>query len=226
MALPCESALVATSAKHSEVFDQDTRAEKVVVLVTLSNYQNMLRMYANIDNCEVVPLLFSEEDLCRNDIKSWIDIEGDPQIHEQAKELVDDHLYFNMVDPFNYTEFCKRLFDGCIDNPRMKAFFNTRLGKLDSFIFEKLKEPLQNKSFLDNFIPLKKLFRSGVAVVVDLSDPLLGAKMASELFNIILGVYTRIGLKSNLNNETESNVHKLVILDEAHKVKFVNQICI
>ncbi|CAI2165200.1 16704_t:CDS:2 [Funneliformis geosporum] len=217
MTLPCDSALLATSAKHSGVFDQETRAEKVVVLVTLSNYQNMVKLYANFENCEIIPLLFSEKDLCRNDIKSWVDIVGDSQIHEQAKELVEDILYFHMDDKFNYDDFCVRLYDGCKDNHRMRSFFSTRLGKLDTFIVDKLKESLQNKNFFDSFIPLEEMFRSGVAIVVDLSDSLLGAKMASELFNIILGVYTRSNLKSNLNNGTEYNVRKLVVLDEAHK---------
>ncbi|RIA88320.1 hypothetical protein C1645_775221 [Glomus cerebriforme] len=224
MALPCESALVATSAKHSGMFDQDTRAERVVVLVTSSNYQNMLRLYANIDNCEVIPLLFSENDLCSNDIESWINIEGeDAQMHEQAKELINNILYFHTHDQFNYTEFCTQLYNGCFNNPRMKTFLNTRLSKLDSFIVEKLKGNLQIKSFIDKFIPLKDLFQPGVAVIVDLSDPLLGAKMASELFNIILGIHTRCNLKSSLIDKTESYVRKLVVLDEAHKVKFIVQ---
>jgi hypothetical protein len=223
MTLPCESALVATPSKNSRMFDQDTRAGKVIILVTLSNYQNMLRLYANIGNCEVIPLLFSENDLCSNDIKSWINTEGgDAQIHEQVKELVSDTLYFCTNGQFNYTEFCIQLYNGCINNPRMKTFLKTRLGILDSFIVEKLKDNLnlQIKSFTDKFVSLKELFQPGVAVIVDLSDPLLGAKIASELFNIILGIYTRCNLKSSVV-ETESYVRKLVVLDEAHKVKCI-----
>ncbi|GES98703.1 hypothetical protein GLOIN_2v1657842 [Rhizophagus clarus] len=216
MTLPCESAFVATPAKHSRMFDQDTRAEKVIILVTLSNYQSMLKLYANIGNCEVIPLLFSENDLTSNDIKSWINIEGeDAQIHEQVKELINDTLYFCTNGQFNYTEFCIQLYNGCINNPRMKTFLKTRLGKLDSFIVEKLKDNLNlQKSFTDKFVSLKELFQPGVAVIVDLSDPLLGAKIASELFNIILGIYIRCNLSTV---ETEPYVHKLVVLDEAHK---------
>ncbi|CAB4405635.1 unnamed protein product [Rhizophagus irregularis] len=224
MTLPCESALIATSAKHSKMFDQDTRAEKVIILVTLSNYQNMLRLYANIGNCEVIPLLFSENDLCINDIKSWINVEGgDAQIHEQVKALINETLCFYTNSQFNYNEFCIQLYNGCINNPEVKTFLKTRLGKLDSFIVEKLKDNinLQIKSFIDKFVSLKELFQPGAAVIVDLSDPLLGVKMASELFNIILGIYTRCNLKSSVV-EIESYVRKLVVLDEAHKFLVAN----
>ncbi|PKC10682.1 hypothetical protein RhiirA5_355191 [Rhizophagus irregularis] len=45
--------------------------------------------------------------------------------------------------------------------------------------------------------------------------------MASELFNIILGIYTRCNLKSSVV-EIESYVRKLVVLDEAHKFLVAN----
>ncbi|CAG8687970.1 4849_t:CDS:2, partial [Ambispora leptoticha] len=194
-----------------------SQQSKVIVLLSPSNYRKMSSHYKNIENCEVRPLFFSENELCINSIKAWLTIKGDAQIYDQCVELIDDILY-DLGDYFDYSTFRNLLLRRTTSSSlllKVKEFFTSRLNRLDSLIIEKLMQSIKQKGFWnvdsDDVMPLEALFQPGVAVIADLSDDVLNKEMISILFDIILKIYIRS------NNPECVNGGKLVVLDEAHK---------
>ncbi|KAG9306701.1 hypothetical protein G9A89_004248 [Geosiphon pyriformis] len=213
LTLPCMSAYLGASTQYVGKFKQPVSAEKVIVLVSPSNYRNMKKVYDSIEACEVRPLLFSETDLSVDYVKAWLDIKGDFEDRDQIMELADD-LFYAMQDDFNYSKFCSRLLQSTVSF-RVKGFLKSHLSRLDSFITERLKQSLKQKGISEEdshiSMSLGDLFQPGVAVIVDLSDPVLHPEMASVLFDIVLGIYTRT------SPQQSTSLAKLVMLDEADK---------
>lgn len=151
--------------------------------------------------------------------KAWIGIQTDPHIHSQSIELMNDIL-INMVDEYTYSTFCNHFLQGTFP-ARIIAYFTSRLSILDKFIAEKLKQSLQAKGVWKDHMyeiePLEELFKQGVPVIVDLSDPMLKAEFASVLFDIVLKIFVR-AQPQPLDGEIRNKVGKIVVLDEANKV--------
>jgi hypothetical protein len=96
---------------------------------------------------------------------------------------------------FDYLEFRRRLDEAGLERKQLE-FLNQRLELLDSFL------DLENKTTSPEF-------RAGEITIIDLSCPFLDASTACVLFKVGMGLYL----------DSDSTLGKLIVLDEAHKVR-------
>lgn len=102
-------------------------------------------------------------------------------------------------DRFSYPAFRREVTQLKLSDMQ-REMLNLRLELLDSFV----KDSTTAKS-------IKDYTGKGKLLIVDLSDPFLDAATACSLFRIGLGLFMETG--------TSENVGKMVVFDEAHKVR-------
>lgn len=120
-----------------------------------------------------------------------------------------------MGDSFDYDVFRSRL--GQMQfSPQQEIPLNMRLDLLDSFLVERVKQVAQRvpgsgetSDLSGGLDSLKNLFRPGQVVITDLSDPFIDSATACCLFEIVVGLFS----------EVTETAGKIVVLDEAHKVR-------
>ncbi len=99
------------------------------------------------------------------------------------------------ADSFNYLEFRRRLDDARLDR-KQQEFLKQRLDLLESFL------DLDGSTTNPNFA-------AGEITIIDLSCPFMDASTACVLFKVGMALYL----------ESDSRVGKVIVLDEAHKVR-------
>lgn len=116
-----------------------------------------------------------------------------------------------MGDSFDYELFRKRL-DEEQFSPQQRIPLDMRLDLLDSFLVEQVARKLPGSEIPSSawgLGSLKQLFGPGEVVITDLSDPFIDRAAACCIFDIILGLLC----------EVTKSAGKVVVLDEAHKVR-------
>lgn len=98
-------------------------------------------------------------------------------------------------DSFKYPEFRRRLDEAGLDK-KQEEFLNQRLDLLESFL------DLDGSTASTDF-------PGGEITIIDLSCPFVDASTACVLFKIGMGLYL----------ESDPNTGKVIVLDEAHKVR-------
>ncbi|RUS22770.1 hypothetical protein BC937DRAFT_87040 [Endogone sp. FLAS-F59071] len=201
---PCESAYLG-----NPIYIGRPAVTKITVLVSPSNYKTMKAVYSHIPNCTVRPLFFSQGDLNVKRMMSLMAVdetEAKPLYMQVLQKLLRD-----MGDSFDYEVFRKRL-DEQQFSPQQKSPLDMRLDLLDSFLVEQVARHLPSSeipSFAGGLGSLKQIFGPGEVVIADLSDPFIDRAAACSIFDIIVGLLCEVTKTSG----------KVVVLDEAHKVR-------
>lgn len=99
------------------------------------------------------------------------------------------------AEAFNYPEFRRRLDDTGLDR-KQEEFLNQRLDLLESFLD------------LDGSTT-SPIFAAGEMSIIDLSCPFVDGSTACVLFKIAMDLYL----------ESDPAIGKVIVLDEAHKVR-------
>jgi hypothetical protein len=89
-------------------------------------------------------------------------------------------------------------------NPAQNAGLNQRWALLSSFLEPISQRGLKTRRRASRFV-------KGQLTIVDLSDPFIDADSACGIFNIICRLFTRA--------DVGHNVGKVLVIDEAHKVR-------
>ncbi|CAG8587349.1 4799_t:CDS:2 [Paraglomus brasilianum] len=194
------------SSEQDDKTDQginETTALKKIIFVTPSSLKKMKKVYQDIQNCEVRPLIFLEEEITKDDVKAWMEANPDTAVAVECMELVEEFLYESGdSETFRFSEFALQLEAKDCSTSRVKQYIGNRIRRLKSF-FEKPND--RHDAFSEAFQP-------GNVVIIDLSDYIIGAVLASVLFRIAVGIYTRLKF-----SEDDSNVEKMLVLEEAEK---------
>ncbi|CAG8523657.1 4516_t:CDS:2 [Paraglomus occultum] len=179
----------------------EATAVKKIIFVTPSSLKKMKKVYQDIPNCEVRPLIFLEEELTKDDVKAWMEANPDTAVAVECMELVEEILYESGdSEAFSFSEFALQLAAKDCSTPRVKQCIGNRIRRLKSF-FEKPND--RHDAFSEAFQP-------GDIVIVDLSDYIVRAALASVLFRIVVGIYTRLNF-----SDDDTNVGKMLVLEEA-----------
>ncbi|KAF8463920.1 hypothetical protein BDZ91DRAFT_614658, partial [Kalaharituber pfeilii] len=193
---PCEAAFLASpnppsSAGLPAAIDS---ALSVTVLVSPSNYHNLLTAYSHIPHVRVYPLKIRARDLTFSDMRNLIpDTESADLYMVEVTKLLHDMALSSAN--FDYIEF------------------TTRLGKLNL----QMAQPgvvKQRLDLLETFLDHESTDsdgqfngRPGDLAIVDLSCPFVDAGAACVLFRICIELYLR----------KSPDVAKIIAVDEAHQ---------
>jgi hypothetical protein len=204
MQLPCESAFLQKSSEGDQCYDIPIK-----VLVSPSNLKSMRQVYART-GAEVIPFYLSTKDLNCNRMFSLMHVTEDGRV-PLYMQVVQQILRSMGNNSFNYEAFKQAITKkGSGFNRQQLAPLNLRLQLLEAMLIE-----CQNGKVNKSSGSLKGHFMPGVLTIIDLTDPFINASSASALFDIALSLYL----------ETEVSTGKLLVLDEAHKVKvLVNEV--
>eukprot|EP00158_Paraphelidium_tribonemae_P009079 Partr_v1_DN28762_c1_g1_i1_m62958 putative Inherit from NOG: Conserved hypothetical, protein len=200
---PCEAAFLSAETGKPGV-------KSVTILVSPSNYGTMCKVYASLPNVHVRPLFFSTSDLNISRMLTLMSVDTDEALplYMQVVEM----LLRDLGDEFTYTRFRHELSKQQF-TPLQSGPLTMRLALLDSFLGEQVASKIpganrdENVERMNAIVSLKRLFRPGHLVIVDLTDPFIDTGAACALFDIMLGLFM----------ETKVDSGKVVVLDEAHK---------
>ena len=198
MHLPCESAFLRKANTGNQTYEIP-----INVLVSPSNLSAMRKVYAET-GATVSPFYLSTKDLNCTRMLSLMHVTEDGKVPLYI-QVVQQILRSMGNDKFSYKSFKKALKEKKSEfSPQQQGPLNLRIDLLESILLECQNSQSSSKG------SVKKYFKQGVVTIVDLTDPFLNAASASALFDIVLSLYL----------ETEISTGKLLVLDEAHKVKF------
>lgn len=189
----------------AEVASLCSRAIKVQVLLSLSNYAKLMPAYHQLRGAKkmltVKPLLFQDKNLNTDRMRKLM-ASSDP---ESAMPLYMEVILQILRDmSMKHEDFTMRKFEARIAErnftPAQLAMLNMRLSLLKSFMSQGV--PTEYRT-TENVFDIA----AGTLTVIDLSDPFLGADMACVLFDICLGLIKQNAPRDGI----------VVTLDEAHK---------
>ena len=171
-----------------------SRAKKVTVLVSPTNWENMKRLYSRIPNVKVVPFRIRPEHLDVEAILTLMAVDPSEQLPLYMSDITRILREFARMGGrgINWKLFRTKL-DRCDHNPAQKAMLNLRLGLLEEFLDK------------DNKFAQPQ-FHSGEITIMDMSCPFVDPNTACVLF--------KLGLQRYLHSDVPG---KMVVLDEAHK---------
>jgi hypothetical protein len=178
-------------------FPKKLGVKKVNVLVSPSNYVLLKAAYTQIPNVTVQPFMLRPKDLNISTILTLMSVsqtEAPPLYMGVVKKILRT-MASESGDSFKYPEFRRRLGDAGLDK-KQEEFLNQRLDLLESFL------DLDGSTASNNF-------PAGEITIIDLSCPFVDASTACVLFKIGMGLYL----------ESDPNTGKVIVLDEAHKVR-------
>jgi hypothetical protein len=199
MHLPCESAFVRKPGETGQRYPIPIK-----VLVSPSNFKTMSKVYAET-GAEVVPFYLSTKDLNCTRMFSLMHVteDTDTPLYMQVLQQI---LRDMGNDTFNYQTFKSKLDRKAATEftPQQKGPLHLRISLLEAMLLEcQSSKRLWAAS-------IKEHFKAGTLTIVDLTDPFINASSAGALFDMALSLYL----------ETEIPSGKLLVLDEAHKVRF------
>jgi hypothetical protein len=188
----------------------------VRVLVSPSNYHNMVRLYSNLPGLpphvrppRVVPLYLQEQHLNAFNMFSLMAASDGSKSAPLYLEVLVQILRDMAVERqgragVDYAEFKSRL-DSAAFSRDQNGPLRLRLQLLESFL-----DPRMSRSIGAKTIPSSNVWRfeQGSLTIVDLSDPFVNENDARALFSICLSLFM----------ESRGKGGKIVALDEAHKV--------
>jgi len=188
----------------------------VRVLVSPSNYHNMVRLYSNLPGLSphvrpprVVPLYLQEQQLNASNMLSLMAASDGSKSAPLYLDVLVQILRDMAVERegragVDYAEFKSRL-DSADFSRDQNGPLRLRLQLLESFL-----DPRMGRSTGANTIPSSNVWRfeQGSLTIVDLSDPFVNENDACSLFSICLSLFM----------ESRGKGGKIVALDEAHKV--------
>jgi hypothetical protein len=195
---PCELAFLASPGSQ---LPNHLRVKKVNVLVSPSNYLLLKATYTAIPGVTVQPFMLRPKDLNVGTMLTLMSVDQ-TQAAPLYMGIVTKILRKMASDAadFNYPEFRRRLDDAGLDK-KQEEFLNQRLDLLESFL--DLDESTTSPSFA-----------AGEITIVDLSCPFVDASTACVLFKIGMGLYL----------ESDPTIGKVIVLDEAHKVRIATRL--
>jgi hypothetical protein len=191
---PCELAFLGS---HGSELPTHLSVKKVNIMVSPSNYLSLKALYTQIPGVTVQPFMLRPKDLNISTMLTLMSVN-----QTQAAPLymgIVTKILRNMAsetaEALNYPEFRRRLHDAGLDR-KQEEFLNQRLDLLESFL------DLDESTTSATFAP-------GEVTIIDLSCPFVDASTACVLFKIGMGLYL----------ESDSTSGKVIVLDEAHKVR-------
>jgi hypothetical protein len=191
---PCELAFLASPGLQ---VPNHLGAKKVNVLVSPSNYLSLKKVYTEIPGVKVQPFMLRPKDLNIGTMLTLMSVdktEAAPLYMGIVTRILRD-MASKTAESFNYLEFRRRLDDAGLDR-KQEEFLKQRLDLLESFL------DLNGSTTSPNFA-------AGEITIIDLSCPFMDASTACVLFKVGMGLYL----------ESDSRVGKVIVLDEAHKVR-------
>lgn len=199
MQLPCESAFLRRSNEGDNCYNVPIK-----VLVSPSNLKSMRQVYARTD-AEVIPFYLSTKDLNCNRMFSLMHVTEDGKV-PLYMQVIQQLLRSMGNDTFNYETFKQTITkkQGSGFSRQQQAPLNLRIQLLEAMLME--CQGNKTRKFSGS---VKEHFAPGVLTIIDLTDPFINASSACALFDIALSLYL----------ETEISTGKLLVLDEAHKVR-------
>ncbi|EIM83172.1 uncharacterized protein STEHIDRAFT_62930, partial [Stereum hirsutum FP-91666 SS1] len=186
---PCEAAYLACL---NPVHGAGAVPPDITVLVLPNNIKAMRHVYSPLPNVKVEALHFSTKDISGERLLAMMKVDDSGQM-PLYMELIMSIL--RDMDEFDYGAFQEALTLHKLSK-QQKAMLNLRLALLDSC----LKGGDETNSVSTHF-------SQGMLTIVDLSSPFMDASSACGFFDIILGLFLEVDVKTG----------KLIVLDEAHK---------
>jgi len=197
MHLPCESSFLRKANTGDTTYEIP-----INVLVSPSNLAAMRKVYADT-GATVSPFYLSTKDLNCTRMFSLMHVTEDGKVPLYI-QVVQQILRSMGNENFSYKLFKRNLaLKESEFSPQQKGPLNLRIDLLESILLECQTKRVGTSG------SIKQYFKQGVVTIVDLTDPFLNAASASALFDIVLSLYL----------ETEIPTGKLLVLDEAHKVR-------
>jgi DNA helicase HerA-like ATPase len=174
--------------------------EKMVVLVSPTFYQQRKHFYG--DYCIVKPLLFDWNSLTADHIRRLMKLtDSDNQLYiSSLLELLRGYQRRGKVP--EYSSFIAEVKEMC-QLPGQSAALTQRINIIESII----KQSEQNKSILEESTDVKTESKTGMLIVVDLTDPLLSSSDVNSIFQVLTEQFRSL-------REVKG---KLLVLDEAHR---------
>lgn len=195
--MPCECVYLGVPGSSKS---QQNAIKNINVLVSPSNYLQMKACYERVPGIKVHRFKIRESDLTISMMLSLMNIDqGDstPLYMAMVTKILRDLAAKSPV--FSYREFIRQLKLLPL-TPLQLQPLTLRLDLLHSFL------DFEGQSNAFHFEP-------GSMTIIDLSCPFVDENLACLLFDICLGLF--------IDNPTSSR-GKVVALDEAHKVRFLN----
>jgi hypothetical protein len=196
---PCELAFLASSGSELPIH---SGVKKINVLVSPSNYLSLKALYTQIPGVKVHPFMLHPKDLNISTMLTLMSVDqtqATPLYMGTVTKILRD-MASKTIEAFNYPEFRRQLDDAGLDR-KQRDFLNQRLELLESFL------DLDGKTTGPNFA-------AGEITIIDLSCPFMDASTACVLFKVGMGLYL----------ESDTEIGKVIVLDEAHKVNIAPQI--
>lgn len=187
----------------------------VRVLVSPSNYHNMVRLYSSMPGLssdvprpQVMPLYFQERQLNISNMKTLMAVSEStstpPLYLEVLFQILREMALEGQGRPgVDYRDFKRRL-GAAAFTPGQNGPLQLRLQLLESFLDPKVHG---RRTAAPDPIPNAWDFERGSLTIVDLSDPFVNENDACSLFSICLSVFM----------ESRGQGGMVVALDEAHK---------
>ena len=176
--------------------EQDQPTVKRVTVLTSPTNPEIREKYEQLPNVKAIPFKLQPQKLDVGTMLTLMAVNSAgtvPLYMTQVTQILRD-MASQSVDGFNYPEFKARLSQSRFDRAQQNML-ELRLGALESFL------DLSNSSTSPTFAP-------GEVTIMDMSCPFVDATTACVLF--------KLGLKMYLDSHASG---KMVILDEAHKVR-------
>lgn len=174
----------------------------VRVLTSPSNFHNLEKMYSQIPSVSVHPFRLQPRHLNIATMLSLMSMgkkDSKPLYMAQLTRILREMALTNKGQ-FNYFEFRQRLKDLRLDRTQT-PFLEQRLDLLDSFLDLKGVDKTGGDYFVD-----------GGVTILDLSCPFMDQDTACILFRIAIDLFLH----------SYPSRGKMVVADEAHKVRFVS----
>lgn len=191
---PCEFAFVGNVDKNMCISSNQL---SVTVLVSRSNFPALKSRYTQIPGVTVQPFLIEPAELTAGMMLALMGVSKGktPPLYINQVTRILRQMNSESASGFCYQTFRRRLKETPFDGIQCEHL-NQRLDLLESFI------DLSGKSTATTFV-------SGQVTILDLSCPFVDENTACLLFNIGMGRFM----------ESCSSRGKLLVLDEAHKVR-------
>jgi hypothetical protein len=220
---PCEAAFV------GDCKDGGITPPNVYILCSPSNYTATSKLYRDQTQCKrVYPLYFTEEDIDAQSLLSLMAV--DESGHMPLYMQVVMSILSELGGEYTYAKF-KAKIDRHPFDAHQRGSLQLRLTLLETFLCQRLGEKLYDIRTKKEIQQPKTRFYKGRLTVVDLTDPWVKPRQikipflsqltsfrrnsfispgtACSLFEIVLKLFNRCSISTG----------KVVILDEAHKVK-------
>jgi hypothetical protein len=162
----------------------------------------MKALYTQIPGVKVNPFKLQPKDLNISTMLTLMSVnktEAAPLYMGIVTKILRD-MASKTAEGFDYPEFKRQLDDARLDRKQIE-FLTQRLDLLESFL------DLDGSTTSPDFT-------AGEVTIIDLSCPFMDASTACVLFKVGMGLYL----------ESDSSVGKVIVLDEAHKVRLQSKL--